>query len=147
MNKIIFSLLLILFFSCKSDTSEKPFVEVKKETTIEIQVDFTMVFASCNDQNMEQPLWKSIIETKPDVFIWGGDNIYADTDDMDKMKADYNKIKTQADNEHDLFGTEPIQRRIVISQFSTSKDMARPFQTPIFKTNVFLGDLYNKDKR
>ncbi len=95
MNKIIFSLLLLLLFSCKQTTSEKTLPEVIKETPIAMQVDFTMVFASCNDQNMEQPLWKSIIETKPDVFIWGGDNIYADTDDMDKMKADYDKIKTQ----------------------------------------------------
>ncbi len=97
MNKIIFFLLLILFFSCKKTTSEKAMPVVEKENLIETQIDFTMVFASCNDQNMEQPLWKSIIETEPDVFIWGGDNIYADTDDMDKMKAEYDKIKTQPD--------------------------------------------------
>ena len=46
---------------------------------------------------MEQPLWKSIIENKPNVFIWGGDNIYADTDDMNVMKAEYNKLKNHPD--------------------------------------------------
>ncbi len=107
MNKIIFSLLLILFFSCKQTTSEKSLVEVKNETPIVTQVDFTMVFASCNDQNMEQPLWKSIIETESDVFIWGGDNIYADTDDMEIMQAEYNKIKTHPDYKI-LASTTPI---------------------------------------
>ena len=54
MNKVIFSLLLILFFSCKQTTSEKTLPEEIKEAPIDMQVDFTMVFASCNDQNMEQ---------------------------------------------------------------------------------------------
>ena len=55
-------------------------------------------------------------------------------------------VKTHADDKHDVFGTEPIQGTIVIPQFSLTKDMARPFQTPIFKTNVFEGDYYNKEK-
>lgn len=56
------------------------------------EADFTMVFASCNDQEREQPLWKPILENNPDVFIWGGDNVYSDTEDMAKMTADYNKV-------------------------------------------------------
>ena len=54
--------------------------------------EFTIVFASCNDQDREQPLWGPILMSAPDLFIWGGDNIYADTDDMAKMKADYDKL-------------------------------------------------------
>ncbi len=97
MNKIIFFLVLLLIFSCKPTTTSKYLPEVIEEDSIEEQIDFTMVFASCNDQNMKQPLWKPILETAPDVFIWGGDNIYADTDDMDIMKAEYDKIKTHLD--------------------------------------------------
>lgn len=92
MNKIIFPLVILLFFSCKQTTSEKPETELIEETPKEEQIDFTMIFASCNDQNMEQPLWKPILETAPDVFIWGGDNIYADTDDMALMMAEYDKV-------------------------------------------------------
>ncbi len=74
MKSICLLILLALMVSCK-----------KKE-------NFTLVFASCNDQNREQPLWKPIMENKPDLFVWGGDNIYADTDDMSKMQSDYNKV-------------------------------------------------------
>lgn len=54
--------------------------------------DFTISFGSCNNQNLENELWDDIVEQKPDVWIWGGDNIYADTKDMDKLKADYIKL-------------------------------------------------------
>jgi len=95
MKNILPILVLFLVFSCKESTSEKPLQEDKKETPIVAQTDFTMVFASCNHQDMKQPLWRPIIETQADVFIWGGDNIYADTDDMTKMEAEYQKIKTR----------------------------------------------------
>lgn len=101
MKNIVIAFLLILSFSCKENTPEKPIVddENKKENkkeTVE-KADLTFIFASCNDQDMEQPLWKPILECKPNIFIWGGDNIYADTDDMKKMGADYKKIKNHPD--------------------------------------------------
>ena len=34
-------------------------------------------------------LWNAILKNDPDVFLWGGDNIYSDTDDAEKMKAEY----------------------------------------------------------
>lgn len=97
MKNILFLFVLILLFSCKETISEKPKVEDEKETPLVAQTDFTMVFASCNHQDMKQPLWRPIIKTQPDVFIWGGDNIYADTDDMVKMKAEYQKTKKRPD--------------------------------------------------
>jgi alkaline phosphatase D len=56
-----------------------------------------MVFASCNDPHRPQPLWKPILAQQPHVFIWGGDNIYADTEDLSKMRADYEKIWSEPD--------------------------------------------------
>jgi alkaline phosphatase D len=53
--------------------------------------DFVVAFGSCNKQDHDQPLWPVIAKQNPDIFIWGGDNIYADTDDMSRMKADYQK--------------------------------------------------------
>jgi len=97
MKKFILIFILIVSFSCKDKTAENPSEEKIISNTETALVDFTMVFASCNHQNMEQPLWKPIIETKPDLFVWGGDNIYADTSDMNIMEAEYNKIATQPD--------------------------------------------------
>ncbi len=36
-----------------------------------------IVFGSCIDQNKAQPIWQSILAAKPDLFIFGGDNVYA----------------------------------------------------------------------
>uniref|UniRef100_K3WK40 PhoD-like phosphatase metallophosphatase domain-containing protein n=1 Tax=Globisporangium ultimum (strain ATCC 200006 / CBS 805.95 / DAOM BR144) TaxID=431595 RepID=K3WK40_GLOUD len=37
-----------------------------------------IAFGSCNDQSMEQPLWKNIAAHEPELWLWMGDNIYAD---------------------------------------------------------------------
>ena len=36
-----------------------------------------IAFGSCIDQNKPQPIWNAILSAKPDVFIFGGDNVYA----------------------------------------------------------------------
>ena len=36
-----------------------------------------IAFGSCIDQNKAQPIWGSILASKPDLFIFGGDNVYA----------------------------------------------------------------------
>lgn len=57
--------------------------------------DFVIAFGSCNHQYDPQPLWQPILKNQPDVFLWGGDNIYSDTDDAARMKAEYQQ---QLDN-------------------------------------------------
>jgi alkaline phosphatase D len=48
-----------------------------------------IAFGSCANQDKPQPIWDAVIETKPQHFVFLGDNIYADTEDMDVMKAKY----------------------------------------------------------
>ncbi len=86
----LYLLLALGIFSCQNST-EIPSEEKQNESS-DASADFTLVFASCNDQEREQPLWEPIIDNAPDLFIWGGDNIYADTGDMAKMAADYRKV-------------------------------------------------------
>ena len=33
-------------------------------------------FASCIDQTAEQPIWDTVLADRPDLFIFGGDNVY-----------------------------------------------------------------------
>jgi alkaline phosphatase D len=54
--------------------------------------DVVIAFGSCNDQNLVNPLWDDILVHKPSYWIWGGDNIYSDTDDMDLMKSHYDDL-------------------------------------------------------
>jgi alkaline phosphatase D len=92
MKKIILIIVISLFFSCNEKFKESESKQQNEITTDSIHDIFTMVFVSCSDQDMEQPLWSPILNHNPDVFIWGGDNVYADTNDMDKMRADYQKV-------------------------------------------------------
>lgn len=54
-----------------------------------------IAFGSCNNQNHKQPLWKDLMITKPDLWIWGGDIIYADWERNYDIKASYEKQKNQ----------------------------------------------------
>ncbi len=48
-----------------------------------------IAFGSCNREDEPQPLWELIGRQRPQLWIWLGDNIYGDTDDMDVMRAKY----------------------------------------------------------
>lgn len=50
---------------------------------------FRIAFGSCNDTDRKNDLWDDILTLKPDLWIWGGDNIYADTDNMEELKSFY----------------------------------------------------------
>ena len=58
----------------------------KKETLI--------AFGSCSDEDRPQELWNTIVKQKPVLWIWGGDNIYADSGDTLNLKARYSKQKS-----------------------------------------------------
>jgi alkaline phosphatase D len=81
-------LLLASFYSCKI----KKINTAKSNTN---KTDFTIAFGSCNKQYKVNVLWKEIKKNNPDLWIWGGDNIYSDTDNMAKMKKDYEDLKEQ----------------------------------------------------
>lgn len=48
-----------------------------------------IALGSCNRTTLPQPLWEPIIDSDPDLWIWLGDNVYGDTDDMSVMRAKY----------------------------------------------------------
>lgn len=51
-----------------------------------------IAFGSCAEQDRPQPIWNSILGQKPDLFLFIGDNIYADTEDMKLMSDKYKKL-------------------------------------------------------
>ncbi len=52
----------------------------------------TIAFGSCNNQKKEQKMWPYIAADRPDLWIWAGDIVYADTEDM-RLKADQYQIQ------------------------------------------------------
>ncbi len=79
-NAILISL-LVLLTSCVTKDKKQP--------------DFVIAFGSCNNQNLTNELWPSIQNSNPDLWIWGGDIIYSDTDDMVVLQKSYQKQKSQ----------------------------------------------------
>jgi alkaline phosphatase D len=51
-----------------------------------------IAFGSCNSQDRPQEIWYKIIDQKPQLFIFLGDNIYGDTKDMDILKKKYDQL-------------------------------------------------------
>lgn len=82
----LISFLLLVSCSKKNGVTNKPTNK---------RADFIISFGSCNKQYSSNIFWDDIVNLKPDVWIWGGDNVYADTDNMIKLRADYNAQKRQ----------------------------------------------------
>lgn len=49
----------------------------------------TLAFGSCNHGHLPQPLWPIIETHQPDLFLWTGDVVYADTTNPQKMRQKY----------------------------------------------------------
>ena len=53
-----------------------------------------ILFGSCVRQDRPMPIFEEIVNQRPELFVFLGDNIYADTTDMDVMQAKYAKLKS-----------------------------------------------------
>lgn len=84
LKQIILTIFILLFLSCQQ--KKKPEINLTKK-------EFVISFGSCNNQNLPNTLWKEILKSNPDIFIWGGDIIYSDTYDMRFMKKNYEQQK------------------------------------------------------
>ncbi len=51
-----------------------------------------IAFGSCAQQEKPQPIWEAVVAAKPDVFVFLGDNIYGDSENIDVLKAKYDKL-------------------------------------------------------
>ncbi len=75
------SVSVLILVSCKS---KGPLTEGQEN-----QEDFIITFGSCNKPEKTNVFWDDILALRPNVFIWGGDIVYADTDDIKKIKDSY----------------------------------------------------------
>src|SRR5262245_14595285 len=51
-----------------------------------------IAFGSCAHQERPQPIWDAILNLQPELFLWLGDNIYADTEDMAVLRKKYEQL-------------------------------------------------------
>jgi alkaline phosphatase D len=86
MNRI-FLIFLLALISCQTNTKKQPKNNQQSEKVRES--GFVVAFGSCNNQRMPNPFWEQLIAQNPDVWIWGGDVIYSDTDNPSVLAENF----------------------------------------------------------
>jgi alkaline phosphatase D len=61
------------------------------DTLVTTETVSRIAFGSCNSERKPQPLWPVIAKDEPSLWIWTGDNIYADTEDAQVFRAKYDQ--------------------------------------------------------
>lgn len=51
-----------------------------------------IAFGSCGVQFGEQFIWNNVVAANPDLWVWLGDNIYGDTEDMEVLRRKYQQL-------------------------------------------------------
>lgn len=119
---------------------------------------YSIAFGSCDNQRLKNELWKSIDENHPAAWIWGGDDVYSDTEDMKELKENYAIQKNDSDylqfisnkqilgtwDDHDYGlndgGEEyPYKResqQLLFDFLGTSKDAPERFRDGVYNSRV-----------
>ena len=119
---------------------------------------YSIAFGSCDNQRLKNELWKSIDENHPVAWIWGGDDVYSDTEDMNELKENYAIQKNDSDylqfiankqilgtwDDHDYGlndgGEEyPYKResqQLLLDFLGTAKDAPERFRDGVYNSRV-----------
>ena len=81
--------ILIVFFSLPENTSA--------DLPDSNQILRKIVFGSCVKQDLPTPIFYTMAGEFPDLILFLGDNIYADTEDMTEMRAKYDRLAANTD--------------------------------------------------
>ena len=65
-------------------------------TNAQVDSVFKIAFGSCSHQDHSLPIFNTVVHHQPDVFVFLGDNIYGDTEEMDTLRAKYKRLSEKA---------------------------------------------------
>ncbi|NJB82150.1 alkaline phosphatase D family protein [Wenyingzhuangia aestuarii] len=161
MKNIFLILTTVLLFSCKNNKSNTT-TPVGSTNKTEATSDFTLTFGSCNKPSKTNVLWDDVLKLNPNVWIWGGDNIYGDSEDMNKIKLDYELQHQQNGyaevvkntkvigtwDDHDFgkndagveFPKKKESQQLMLDFFGVPKDSPRRTQEGVYSSEVFTTD-------
>jgi alkaline phosphatase D len=148
---------LIIFLTQVASAADANFQKLR-----EIKQLQRLAFGSCNRQYNQQPLWKDLIQKKPDLFIWAGDNVYANSKDpkgimeaylKQEQIEDYGLFKTQIpmigtwddhdfshDNSNGSYAHKRISQQYFLDFIGEPKLSGRRFQEGVYASYQF-GDV------
>ncbi len=80
-----------LWFPCSAQTEPTvPHLTIPNDNPDVTLTKFS--YGSCNKQNMNQDHWQVISSNNPQFWLWLGDNIYGDSEDMSILEKKYNLL-------------------------------------------------------
>lgn len=79
----------MVLFGADGWSQESPVVKPVSEA---VSLPSRIAFGSCSKQTKPQPVLDVVVARKPDLFVYLGDNIYADTRDMAVLRAKYQEL-------------------------------------------------------
>ena len=87
-----------------------PFILGAQEADQPLQGSISKIaFGSCSHQSkVDQQLWQEVNATQPDLWVWLGDNIYGDTEDMKVMRQKYDLQKSNTEYQTLLENTQVV---------------------------------------
>ena len=161
MKKISLFLFSLLFFiaACGQDIKVDPkFANTARKLDTKNTLQ-TIAFGSCNNQSKNQEMWKHVVVNKPDLWIWLGDNIYADTQNPKVMAGKYSTLKNNMDyrrllacaqvigtwDDHDFgwndagkeFGMKKQSKRLLLDFLDVPKNAAVRNREGVYQSFVF----------
>lgn len=148
-------LLIFILVVSSSVMASENFSKLKKVNKLT-----RFAFGSCNKEWKEQPLWKYIIADSPQLFLWGGDNIYGDKKPnkdnlmlkyiIQNNNNDYKKLKSKTpiigiwddhdygdNNGNNTYAGKYISQQHLLDFLEEPKDSARRSQEGIYTSYTF----------
>jgi alkaline phosphatase D len=118
-----------------------------------------IAFGSCAEQHRPQPIWDAVVAARPEAFLFLGDNIYADTEDMEAFWAKYQLLGAQPGyrklketcpilatwDDHDLgandaggeYPKKKEAQKLFLDFFGVPEDSPRRRQEGVYSSQVF----------
>jgi alkaline phosphatase D len=84
------AVLVVLLLTLNVSACNNPLPYVQSRQSFDV-----IAFGSCAFQQVDQLIWDAILESHPDLFVFLGDNIYGDTQDMEVLRAKYAQLRAQ----------------------------------------------------
>lgn len=108
-------------FRARGEEAEAPDAEAFSPSFVDTTVSpHIIAFGSCNKLDKPQTMWQAVSANNPDLWIWLGDIIYADTTNMKALAAHYRRLKTSPDYKQVRTNARPARGRWSAPRASSS---------------------------
>ncbi len=157
--KYLLFISIIFLSACKFNLNQ---FNIDLERAVEPTHVSKIAFGSCANQNEDQPILYQVIDTESDLFIYLGDNIYGDTENMKKLAEKYETLAEKEEfkelvkstktlavwDDHDYgendagkyYPKKEMSKEIFLEFFDEPENSSRRNHEGIYHSKIYDGD-------